>query len=192
MPNPKLEVFSISEVTAIGRKKGFLLILDNSPSPILAPPFDHDTAIVVHLLPKYIGRHGTPLGGVTINGGNFDWREFPKRRPTLNTLDDSYHGAIWAEGATPLGPIAYILKVRVTLLDDLGSATSPQNASQHLGAGDAGAQDLATFKKCRSRWRFSSQASGDDFVELSAIVARRGGPSSAQLSAGWLRRACWI
>ena len=117
-------------MTAIGRKKGIPLTLDNTASPILAPTFDRDTAIVVHLLPKYIGRHGTSLGGVTINGGNFDWQEFPKRRPTLNTLDNSYHWAIWAEAATPLGPIAYILKARVTLLGYLGSAPSSQNAFQ--------------------------------------------------------------
>ena len=130
LPNPKLEVFPIAEVAALGRQRGIPLILDNTASPILARPFDHGAAIVVHSLTKYIGGHGTSVGGVIIDGGNFDWQEFPERQPALNTPDESYHGAVWAEAAKPLGPIAYILKARVTLLRDLGSALSPQNAFQ--------------------------------------------------------------
>jgi O-acetylhomoserine (thiol)-lyase len=130
LPNPKLEVFPIAEVANIGKTYGIPLIVDNTAAPILARPFDHGAAIVVHSLTKYIGGHGTSIGGVIIDGGNFDWEAFPDRQPALNTPDGSYHGAVWAEAAKPLGPIAYILKARVTLLRDLGPALSPQNAFQ--------------------------------------------------------------
>ena len=77
---------------------------------------------------KYIGGHGTSIGGVVVDGGNFDWEAHPARQPALNTPDPSYHGAVWTQAVKPLGPIAYILKARVTLLRDLGAAMSPFNA----------------------------------------------------------------
>ena len=130
LPNPKLRVFPISEVSSIGRKHGIPLIIDNTAAPLLCRPFDHGAAIVIYSLTKYIGGHGTSVGGMIIDGGNFDWGENPNRQPLLNRPDQSYHGAVWSEAAKPLGPIAYILKARVTLLRDLGSAISPFNAFQ--------------------------------------------------------------
>ncbi len=128
LPNPKLEVFPIAEVAAIGRPLGIPLIMDNTAAPLLVRPFDHGAAIVMHSLTKYIGGHGTSIGGIVVDGGNFDWSAHTERQPALNTPDPSYHGAIWAEAAKPLGPIAYALKLRVTLLRDLGAALSPFNA----------------------------------------------------------------
>ena len=128
LSNPKLEVFPIAEVADIGRGLGIPLIVDNTAAPLLARPFDHGAAIIVHSLTKYIGGHGTSIGGIIIDGGNFDWGAYPEQQPALNTPDPSYHGAIWAEAAKPLGPIAYALKARVTLLRDLGGALSPSNA----------------------------------------------------------------
>ncbi|MGE0775691.1 MAG: PLP-dependent transferase, partial [Sphingomonadaceae bacterium] len=89
-------------------------------------------AIIVYSTTKYIGGHGTSIGGMIVDGGNFDWEAFPERQPLLNTPDPSYHGAIWAQAAKPLGPIAYILRTRTVLLRDLGSALSPFNAFQIL------------------------------------------------------------
>ncbi len=89
LPNPKLEVFPIAEVANISKTFGIPLIVDNTAAPILARPFDHGAAIVVHSLTKYIGGHGTSIGGVIIDGGNFDWEAFPERQPALNTPDDS-------------------------------------------------------------------------------------------------------
>ena len=132
LPNPKLIVFPIAEVAAIGRPLGIPLIVDNTAAPLLVRPFDHGAAIVVGSLTKYIGGHGTSIGGVIIDGGNFDWQAVPERQPQLNTPDASYHGAIWAEAAKPLGPIAYVLRARVVLLRDLGAALSPFNAFQFL------------------------------------------------------------
>ncbi len=132
LPNPKLIPFPIAEVAAIGRKFGVPLIMDNTAAPTLVRPFDHGAAVVMYSATKYIGGHGTTIGGVVIDGGNFDWAAHKDRQPALNTPDPSYHGAVWAEAAKPLGPVAYILKMRVTLLRDLGAAMSPFSAWMFL------------------------------------------------------------
>lgn len=128
LPNPKLAVFPIAEVAAIGREYGVPLIVDNTAAPIIARPLDHGAAIVVYSTTKFLGGHGTSIGGAIIDGGNFDWEKFPARQPALNTPDASYHGAVWVEAVKPMGPVAYIIKARTTLLRDLGAAVSPFNA----------------------------------------------------------------
>ncbi len=128
LPNPKLRVFPIREVADIGRKLGVPLIMDKTAAPILCRPFDHGAAIIVYSTTKYIGGHGTSIGGAIIDGGNFDWEANAARFPGLNQPDPSYHGAVWTQAVKPLGPIAYIIKARVTLLRDLGAAMSPFNA----------------------------------------------------------------
>jgi O-acetylhomoserine (thiol)-lyase len=128
LPNPKLIAFPIAEVAAIGRPLGVPLIMDNTAAPILTRPFEHGAAIIVYSSTKYLGGHGTSIGGLIVDGGNFPWDEHKERQPALNTPDPSYHGAVWSEAVKPLGPIAYIIKARVTLLRDLGSAMSPFNA----------------------------------------------------------------
>jgi O-acetylhomoserine (thiol)-lyase len=128
LPNPKLTIFPIKEVADIGRKLGVPLVMDNTAAPILCKPFDHGAAIIVYSTTKYIGGHGNSIGGVLVDGGNFDWEKHAERFPSLNTPDPSYHGAVWTQAVKPLGPIAYIIKARVTLLRDLGAAMSPFNA----------------------------------------------------------------
>ena len=128
LPNPKLRVFPIAEVAAIGERYGIPLIIDNTAAPLLVRPFDHGAAIIVYSLTKYIGGHGTSIGGAVIDSGKFNWEKTPTRIPLLNSPDPSYHDAIWTQAVKPLGPIAYILKLRVTLLRDLGSAISPFNS----------------------------------------------------------------
>lgn len=130
LPNPKLAVFPIAEIAAIGREYGIPLIVDNTAAPLIARPFDHGAAVVIYSTTKFIGGHGTSIGGMIVDGGNFDWSAYSERQPALNTPDASYHGAVWSEAVKPLGPIAYIIKARVTLLRDLGSALSPFNAFQ--------------------------------------------------------------
>jgi O-acetylhomoserine (thiol)-lyase len=132
LPNPKLIIPPIDEIAAIGRSLGIPLIMDNTAAPLIARPFDHGAAIIVYSTTKYIGGHGTSIGGMVVDGGNFDWEAFPDRQPLLNTPDPSYHGAVWAQAAKPLGPIAYILRMRTVLLRDLGAALSPFNAFQIL------------------------------------------------------------
>ena len=128
LPNPKLEVFPIAEVAKIGRELGVPLIMDNTAAPVLCKPIEHGAAIVLHSTTKYIGGHGTSIGGVLVDGGNFDWEKHADRFPMLNQPDPSYHGAVWTQAVKPLGPIAYIIKARVTLLRDVGAAMSPFNA----------------------------------------------------------------
>ena len=128
LPNPKLNVFPITEVAKIGASLGVPLIMDNTAAPVLCRPLDHGAAIVMHSTTKYIGGHGTSIGGIIVDGGTFDWEKNAKRFPMLNTPDPSYHGAVWTQAVKPLGPIAYIIKARVTLLRDVGAAMSPFNA----------------------------------------------------------------
>ncbi len=132
LPNPKLQVFPIAEVAAIGRELGIPLIVDNTAAPILCRPFDHGAAIIVYSTTKYIGGHGTSIGGLIVDSGTFPWDQFKDRQPALNTPDPSYHGAVWTEATAPLGPVAYIIKARTTLLRDLGASMSPFNAFQFI------------------------------------------------------------
>ncbi len=132
LPNPKLHVFPIREVADIGEELGVPLIMDHTAAPVICKPFEHGAHIVVYSTTKYIGGHGTSIGGLIVDGGNFDWEKHAARFPMLNQPDPSYHGAVWTEAAKPLGPIAYILKARVTLQRDLGYAVSPFNAFQFI------------------------------------------------------------
>ena len=130
LPNPKLNVFPIAEVADIGRALGIPLIMDNTAAPILCRPFQYGAAVVVYSTTKYIGGHGTSIGGLLVDGGNFPWQDHKERQPALNQPDPSYHGAVWVKAVEPIGPVAYIIKARTTLLRDLGSAFSPFNAFQ--------------------------------------------------------------
>ena len=132
LPNPKLAVFPIAEVAKLGRDMGIPLIMDNTACPVLCRPLDHGAAIVMHSTTKFIGGHGTSIGGVIVDGGNFDWEKHADRFPVLNTPDPSYHGAVWTQAVKQLGPIAYIIKARVTLLRDVGAAASPFNCFMHI------------------------------------------------------------
>lgn len=132
LPNPKLDVFPIADVAAIGRSFGIPLIVDNTAAPIICKPFAHGAAIIVYSTTKWINGHGNSVGGMIVDGGNFPWEKFPERQPALNTPDPSYHGAIWTEAVKPIGPVAYIIKARTTLLRDIGSCLSPFNAFLNL------------------------------------------------------------
>lgn len=128
LPNPKLQVFPIREVADIGEELGVPLIVDNTAAPVLCRPFDHGAHVIVYSTTKYIGGHGTSIGGLIVDSGRFDWEKHAERFPLLNRPDPSYHGAVWTKDTKALGPIAYILKARVTLQRDLGYALSPFNA----------------------------------------------------------------
>ena len=132
LPNPKLDIFPIEKISKIGREIGIPLIIDNTAAPFICKPFSHGASILVHSTTKFIGGQGSAIGGVIIDGGNFQWESFKEQQPALNIPDPSYHGTIWSEAAKPLGPIAYILKARTTLLRDLGYAMSPFNAFQFI------------------------------------------------------------
>ncbi|MCW3488905.1 homocysteine synthase [Dethiobacter alkaliphilus] len=122
--NPKLDVLDIKAVADIAHEAGVPLVVDNTvTSPYLLRPIEHGADIVVHSLTKFIGGHGTSIGGIIVDSGKFDWTG--GRFPDLTEPDPSYHGLRFVE---TFGPIAYIIKARVQLLRDMGSALSPFNA----------------------------------------------------------------
>ncbi|WP_426453133.1 homocysteine synthase [Paenibacillus sp. S-38] len=123
--NPKADVLDIEAVAAIAHENGIPLIVDNTfPSPYLLRPIEHGADIVVHSATKFIGGHGTSIGGVIVDSGKFDWAASGKF-PGLTEPDPSYHGVVYTEA---VGPIAYIIKARVQLLRDLGASLSPFNS----------------------------------------------------------------
>jgi O-acetylhomoserine (thiol)-lyase len=122
--NPRLDTLDIRAVADIAHEYGVPLILDNTlPTPYLVQPFKHDADIVVHSATKFIGGHGTSIGGVIVDSGQFDWTN--GKFPGLVEPDPSYHGLRFVEA---LGQLAYIIKARVQLLRDIGAAVSPFNA----------------------------------------------------------------
>jgi O-acetylhomoserine (thiol)-lyase len=123
--NPKGDVLDIEAVAAIAHEHGIPLIVDNTfPSPYLLRPIEFGADIVVHSATKFIGGHGTSIGGIIVDGGKFDWKASGKF-PGLTQPDPSYNGVVYTDA---VGPIAYIIKARVQLLRDMGAAISPFNS----------------------------------------------------------------
>ncbi|MCX5681617.1 MAG: PLP-dependent transferase, partial [Candidatus Omnitrophica bacterium] len=124
--NPNLGVADLEAISKIAHKNKIPFILDNTVSPYLLRPIDHGVDIVVYSATKFIGGHGTSLGGVIVDSGKFDWTN--GKFPLIADPDPSYHGINFVEALRPFGNIAYIVKARVTLLRDLGPAVSPFNS----------------------------------------------------------------
>lgn len=123
--NPRGDIIDIEAVAAVAHKHGVPFIVDNTfPSPYLCRPIEHGADIVIHSATKFIGGHGTSIGGVVVDGGTFDWKA-SGRFPGLTEPDPSYHGVVYTDA---VGPIAYIIKMRVQLLRDMGAALSPFNS----------------------------------------------------------------
>lgn len=134
--NPRLNIFPIAEVAEIAKEIGVPLILDNTAlTPALCRPFEHGANVVVHSLTKFIGGHGTSIGGIVVDGGNFDWGN--GRFPGFTEPDNSYHGLVhWDvfKAFPPAGDanIAYAMKMRLQLMRDTGNCPSPFNSFLHL------------------------------------------------------------
>jgi O-acetylhomoserine (thiol)-lyase len=124
--NPKLDVADLEGISKVAHKNGIPFILDNTVSPYLLRPFDFGVDITVYSATKFIGGHGTSIGGLIVDSGKFDWTN--GKFPLIADADPSYHGLNFVEALKPLGNIAYIIKARVTLLRDVGAALSPFNA----------------------------------------------------------------
>jgi O-acetylhomoserine (thiol)-lyase len=124
--NPKLNVADLEGIAAVAHRNGVPFVLDNTVSPYLLRPIAHGVDIVVYSATKFIGGHGTSLGGLIVDSGNFDWTN--GKFPLIAGPDPSYHGIDFVEALKPAGNIAYITKARVNLLRDLGPALSPFNA----------------------------------------------------------------
>jgi O-acetylhomoserine (thiol)-lyase len=127
--NPKINVLDIELVSGIAHDNGIPLIVDNTiATPYLIRPFEHGADIIVHSATKFLGGHGTVMGGIIVDGGKFEWSKNVEKFPGLTEPDPSYHGASYT---TVLGDgIAYIIKARVQLLRDLGAAIAPASAWQ--------------------------------------------------------------
>lgn len=124
--NPKMDVADLTGIAAIAHKHGIPFVLDNTVSPYLLRPFDFGVDILVYSATKFIGGHGTSLGGLIVDSGKFDWTG--GKFPLIADPDPAYHGLNFVEALKPMGNIAYITKARVVLLRDLGPAMSPFNA----------------------------------------------------------------
>lgn len=124
--NPNSEVTDIESVAAIAHRHHIPVIIDNTfGTPYLIRPLEHGADIVVHSATKFIGGHGSSLGGVIVDGGNFDWKANADKFPTLAKPDPSYHGAVFADVA---GPAAFVTRIRAVILRDTGATISPFNA----------------------------------------------------------------
>lgn len=124
--NPNSDVLDLEGVAAIAHKYGIPFIVDNTfGTPYLIRPLEHGADIVVHSATKFLGGHGTSLGGVIVDGGKFDWKANPDKFPTLAKPDPSYHGIVFADA---VGAAAYVTRIRAVILRDTGATISPFNA----------------------------------------------------------------
>ena len=124
--NPNSDVLDLEGVAAVAHKHGIPFIVDNTfGTPYLIRPLEHGADVVVHSATKFLGGHGTSLGGVIVDGGRFDWKKNPDKFPTLAKPDPSYHGIVFADA---VGPAAYVTRIRAVILRDTGAAISPFNA----------------------------------------------------------------
>ena len=123
--NPNSDVLNIEGIAEIAHKHNVVFIVDNTFAPILIQPLKHGADIVVHSATKFIGGHGSSLGGVIVDGGSFNWKANADKFPTLAKPDPSYHGAIFADVA---GPAAFVTRIRAVILRDTGATISPFNA----------------------------------------------------------------
>jgi O-acetylhomoserine (thiol)-lyase len=124
--NPKLDVADLEGLSGVAHQHGIPLVLDNTVSPYLMRPIDFGVDIVAYSATKFIGGHGTSIGGLIVDSGKFDWTN--GKFPLIADPEPSYHGIKFVEALKPLGNLAYIIKARVMLLRDLGPAMSPFNA----------------------------------------------------------------
>ena len=123
--NPNSEVTDLDAVAEVAHRHGIVIIVDNTFAPILIRPIEHGADIVVHSATKFIGGHGSSLGGVIVDSGKFDWKANAAKYPTLTSPDPSYHGAIFADVA---GAAAFVTRIRAVILRDTGATISPFNA----------------------------------------------------------------
>ena len=123
--NPNSDVLNLEGVAEVAHRHGIVFIVDNTFAPLLIRPLEHGADIVVHSATKFIGGHGSSLGGVIVDGGRFDWNANADRYPSIAKPDASYHGAVFADVA---GPAAFVTRIRAVILRDTGAAISPFNA----------------------------------------------------------------
>ena len=190
--NPAGNIVDLQKLADIAHKNGVPLIVDNTvATPFLCRAFDHGADIVIHSLTKYIGGHGTSVGGVIVDSGKFDWTADKKRFAIFNEPDPSYHGVVYAEA---LGPAAFIGRCRVVPLRNTGAALSPMNAFQILqGLETLGlrmerhcenAEKLAAYLKSHEKVSWVNYAALEDSPYHASCQKITGGKASGILSFG--------
>jgi len=190
--NPAGNIVDLKKLSDIAHKNGVPLIVDNTvATPYLCRPIEHGADIVLHSLTKYIGGHGTSIGGVIVDSGKFDWAANKDRFSVLNEPDPSYHGVVYTEA---LGPAAYIGRCRVVPLRNTGSAISPMNSFQILQGLEtlglrmdrhcSNAQTLAEYLKDHDKVAWVNYAGLQDSAYHSLCKSITGGRASGILSFG--------
>ena len=164
LPNPKLKVFPIREVADIGDEYNIPLIMDNTSAPVICKPIEHGATLVIHSLTKFIGGHGTTIGGIIVDSGKFNWAKDKDRQPALNKPDPSYHGMVWTDFAEAVKmPIAYIVRARFVGLRDLGACLPPQSAFQIIQGLET--VSLRMVKHCENAAKVAEFLSSHNKVE---------------------------
>jgi O-acetylhomoserine (thiol)-lyase len=190
--NPAGNVTDFEVLAEIAHRHGIPLIVDNTvPTPYLCRPFEHGADIVVHSLTKYLGGHGTSLGGAIVDSGRFPWKDHAGRFPRLNTPDISYHGVVYTEA---FGPAAYIGRARVVPLRNMGAAISPFNSFLILQGIETlavrmdricrNAERLAAYLKDHPKVRWVNYAGLPDHPSHALAQKYMGGRASGILSFG--------
>ncbi|TAK83165.1 MAG: O-acetylhomoserine aminocarboxypropyltransferase/cysteine synthase [Aquabacterium sp.] len=190
--NPKGNVTDVAAVAAVAHKHGVPLIVDNTvPSPYLFRPIEHGADIVVQSLTKYLGGHGTTLGGAIIDSGKFPWAQHKERFKRLNEPDVSYHGVVYTEA---LGPAAYIGRARVVPLRNTGAALSPFNAFQILQGIETlalrmdrisdNALKTAQYLKQHAKVAWVNYAALEDHADYQLVKKHYGGRASGIVTFG--------
>lgn len=190
--NPLGNVTDIKALADIAHKHGVPLIVDNTvPSPALCRPIEHGADIVVHSLTKYLGGHGTTIGGIIVDSGKFPWAEHKARFKRLNEPDVSYHGVVYTEA---LGPAAFIGRARVVPLRNMGAALSPMNAFQILQGIETlalrmdricdNAVKVAQFLKGHAKIAWVNYAGLPDHADHALVQRQMGGRASGIISFG--------
>ena len=190
--NPAGNIVDIQRLAEIGHKKGVPLIVDNTvATPVLCRPFELGADIVVHSLTKYIGGHGTSIGGIIVDSGKFDWVANKERFKVLNTPDPSYHGVVYTEA---LGAAAYIGRCRVVPLRSMGAAISPMNSWQIMQGLETlclrmerhceNAEKLAAYLQAHEKVSWVNYAALPDSPYFETCQKVTGGKASGILSFG--------
>jgi O-acetylhomoserine (thiol)-lyase len=205
MPNPSLRTFPIRQVADVAGRLGVPLIVDNTCAPVLCRPGRHGAAVVVHSATKYIGGHGTALGGVIVDTGRFAWGAAGARLPLLTEPDPAYRGQVWTALAGARNSSAYLVRLRRTLMRDLGPAlaasaasrlvqgiqTLPLRMARHCDTAGVIASHLHGHPALR-RVNHPSLHSGDDARRARRYLGARGGLIGLELAGGFEAAADFV
>ncbi|MCP3852296.1 MAG: bifunctional O-acetylhomoserine aminocarboxypropyltransferase/cysteine synthase [Gammaproteobacteria bacterium] len=190
--NPLGNIIDLGSLADMAHENGLPLIVDNTvPSPYLCRPFEHGADIVVHSLTKYMGGHGTSIGGIIVDSGKFPWADYKERFACLNEPDKSYHGVIYSEA---LGEAAYIGRARVVPLRNMGAAISPFNSFMVLQGLETlplrmdrhceNALGVANYLKKSPQVAWVNYAGLDDHPDKALVDKYMGGRPSSILTFG--------